>query len=43
MGDFDAAVRWHTRSIELAEEKDRAELLSRLELYQDHKPYRRVP
>ncbi len=38
--DFDRAVEWQTRAIELAGEDARAELASRLGLYRDGKPYR---
>jgi len=39
-GDFESAVKWQTTSIELADEKSKADLRSRFELYKAGKPYR---
>jgi tetratricopeptide (TPR) repeat protein len=40
-GDFDAAVRWQSRAIDLlTDENQKADFRSRLELYQARKPYR---
>jgi tetratricopeptide (TPR) repeat protein len=40
-GDFDSAVKWQTRALEiLTDEKDRDEFRARLVLYQQKKPYR---
>jgi tetratricopeptide (TPR) repeat protein len=40
-GDFDSAVKWQTRAIELlTDENQKADFRSRLELYQARKPYR---
>ncbi len=40
-GDFDAAVRWQARAIELlGDESARDRFRSRLELYRARKPYR---
>lgn len=39
-GDFDNAVRWQNKAIELAPEEGKAEYRSRLELYEAGKPYR---
>lgn len=38
-GDFDFAVSWQEQAIELAPEKSKAELRSRLDLYKARKPY----
>jgi tetratricopeptide (TPR) repeat protein len=38
-GDFDFAVTWQEQAIELAPEKSKAELRSRLDLYKVRKPY----
>jgi tetratricopeptide (TPR) repeat protein len=39
-GDFDAAVRWEARAIELAPKENQKEYRQRLELYRMSKPYR---
>jgi tetratricopeptide (TPR) repeat protein len=39
-GNFDAAVKWQSRAIELASPASRANLESRLELYRKRQPYR---
>ncbi len=39
-GDFSNAVKWQGKVIELAPEKGKAILRSRLDLYKAHKPYR---
>jgi tetratricopeptide (TPR) repeat protein len=40
-GDFDAAVKWQSRAIELLrDEKPKADYRTRLELYRAKKPYR---
>ena len=41
-GAFENAVQWQTKAVELAPEKDKPELQSRLSLYKDGKPYRRA-
>ena len=41
VGDFDAAMKWQSRAIELlVDEKEKDDLRTRLKLYQDKKPYR---
>ena len=42
-GDFDAAVKWQTKAVELASERLKAELRSHVDLYKAHKPYREEP
>jgi tetratricopeptide (TPR) repeat protein len=42
-GDFENAVRWQEKAIELAPEKSGEELQSRLALYQAGKPFRQKP
>ena len=42
-GDFDAAVKWQTKAVELASERLKAELRSHVDLYKAHKPYRDEP
>jgi Flp pilus assembly protein TadD len=39
-GDFAEAVRWQTQAVELAQQPEKAELRSRLELYEVGKPFR---
>jgi len=39
-GDFDSAVKWAVKAIDLAPEKLRGDYQSRLDLYKAHKPYR---
>ena len=39
-GDFADAVKWQTKARDLAPANDKADLQSRLGLYQAHKPYR---
>ncbi len=39
-GDFDSAVKWEMKALELADEKSKGDLRSRLDLYKTHKPYR---
>jgi tetratricopeptide (TPR) repeat protein len=40
VGDFDAAVKWQTKAIELtSDEQEKADYRTRLGLYQDKKPY----
>ena len=39
-GDFAAAKQWQAKAIELAPEKEKVVLRSRLELYQQNKPFR---
>ena len=39
-GEFDEAVKWQTKAVELAPEGAKADLSSRLELYAAGKPYR---
>jgi tetratricopeptide (TPR) repeat protein len=40
-GDFDAAVKWQPKAIELlTDEKKKEDYRSRLKLYQEKKPYR---
>jgi hypothetical protein len=38
-GDFDAAVEWQSKALDLADEWD-ADFRERLEMYQQRKPYR---
>jgi len=41
-GDFDVAVKWQSRAIELLpDEKEKEDYRTRLKLYQEKKPYRR--
>jgi tetratricopeptide (TPR) repeat protein len=41
-GDFDAAVKWQTRAIELLTDKnEKGDYSTRFMLYQEKKPYRR--
>ena len=39
-GKFDEAVKWQTKAVQLARDKDLAELRARLELFQKKKAYR---
>ena len=40
-GDFDSAVKWETKAIELeSDAHEKAEYAERLKLYRDKKPYR---
>lgn len=41
-GDFDQAIKWQTRVLELASEKYKDCYRKRLELYQSHQPYRQA-
>lgn len=40
VGDFDEAVRWQTKAIDLWEGPDKSRLVERLELFKQRKPYR---
>ena len=41
MGDFDSAIKWQSKAIELlSDEKTKEDFRSRLKLYQEKKPYR---
>jgi hypothetical protein len=40
-GDFKNAVRWQSKAIESAAERDRAGMQSRLELFKAGRPYRK--
>ena len=43
-GDFDAAVKWQSKSIDLfTDAKDKQDQPSRLKLYQRKRPYRDTP
>ena len=43
-GDFDAAVQWQSKAIELlSDEKRKADYRTRLTLYREKKPYRDSP
>jgi tetratricopeptide (TPR) repeat protein len=43
-GDFDAAVKWQAKALELTkDEKDKEEIRARLDLYRAGKPYRAEP
>lgn len=42
-GDFEKAVEWQTKAIELAPKDQREDLQARLELYEASKPYRELP
>jgi tetratricopeptide (TPR) repeat protein len=42
-GDFDAAVKWQTKALEIAAEKKKPDYQSRLDLYKAHKPFRDEP
>ena len=42
-GDFENAVKWQTKAVELAPEANKADYRSRLELYRAGKPYREEP
>ncbi len=42
-GDFDSAVKWQSKAMELVTVKNKAEFQSRLALYETHKPYREEP
>lgn len=39
-GDFESAIKWQTKAIELAPEAAKNEIQSRLDLYQEGKPFR---
>jgi tetratricopeptide (TPR) repeat protein len=39
-GDFDEAVRWQKKALEMADPKSKKEMTERLALYQSHQPYR---
>jgi len=39
-GDFDRAIHWQLKAIELAPESEKENFQARLRLYQEHKPYR---
>jgi tetratricopeptide (TPR) repeat protein len=39
-GDFDKAIQWQKKAIELADDDDKADLQARLALYQDNRPFR---
>ena len=40
-GDFDKAVEWQTKAVELVEEEEKADYRSRLKLYKSGNPYHR--
>ncbi len=42
-GDFDVAVKWQTKALEIAPVKKRFDYQSRVDLYKVHKPYRDEP
>ena len=42
-GEFDQAVQWQLKAIELAPESEKENFRARLRLYQEHKPYRDEP
>ena len=42
-GDFDEAVKWQEKAIELAPANEKADLRSRLVLYKSGKPFREKP
>jgi tetratricopeptide (TPR) repeat protein len=39
-GDFDEAVKWQTKALEIAPKEQKEDLLARFKLYQEKKPYR---
>jgi tetratricopeptide (TPR) repeat protein len=39
-GDFDSAVKWQRKAVEMVSGKQKADFQFRLNLYQSHKPYR---
>ncbi len=42
-GQFEDAVKWQTKALELARESNKGPYRQRLELYQAHKPYHLAP
>jgi tetratricopeptide (TPR) repeat protein len=42
-GNFEEAVKWETKALEMAAEKDKPRYQSRLDLYKSGKPYREEP
>jgi tetratricopeptide (TPR) repeat protein len=42
-GNFDSAVKWQTKAIEIAPEKKRFDFEARLDLYKARRPYREEP
>ena len=42
-GDFESAVKWQTKAMEMAPEDDKADYRARLDLYRSGKPYREGP
>ena len=42
-GDFDKAVEWQKKGMDLAPADQKADYESRLKLYQEKKPYRELP
>jgi hypothetical protein len=39
-GDFEEAVKWATKAVEMVSEKERPEVQSRLELFKARQPFR---
>jgi hypothetical protein len=42
-GDFDKAVKWQQKAMDMAEDENTADCKSRLDLYKAGKPYREEP